>query len=62
MHNLQGQQASVMVTEDSRGGLKMDVVIDHVESAIAQKVDRGGSALSSILERRYGLNRASGSF
>ena len=62
VHNIQGQQSSVMATEDNRGGIRLDVIIDHVESGIAQRVDRGGSSLSTILERRYGLNRASGSY
>ena len=55
-----GTQASADVRREPSGDLSLDIVIEQVEGGMARHIGRG-EGLAPTLERRYGLNPASGS-
>ena len=54
-------QARAEVYEDSSGNIDLRVMVEELEGTMARHIDRG-EGLSSVLERRYGLNPAVGSY
>ena len=55
-----GTQASADVRREAGGDLTLDIVIEQVEGSMARHIGRG-EGLAPTLERRYGLNPATGS-
>lgn len=55
--------AQATTRERMDGGTRIiEVMIEQMDSTMASKIVKGGSATASALERTYGLNRASGAF
>ena len=59
VYPLQGQTAKVEQRQ-TQNGTEIDVIVEQLDRAIADGIQRGGSEVSDALERRYGLNRAAG--
>ena len=60
-NNVQGVQAKTHATQTPNGNVQLDIVVEHVEEKMARKVTRG-DGLAKVLEQRYGLNPAKGSY
>jgi hypothetical protein len=54
-------KASVNKSNNGNGEFSLDVVIEKIESAIGKNISKG-EGLSPLLEQRYGLNPAYGSY
>lgn len=60
VRTLPGTTGKVSSRRDS-SGVTMDVVIEQMESGMANRIGRG-EGLATVLEHRYGLNPAAGSY
>lgn len=49
-------------TKNPDGSTNIDVIIAQVEGKISQNVSKGRGSLSGVMEKIYGLNRATGSY
>ena len=54
-------KASATTSRDTEGNLTLDVIIEQIESTIGKNITKG-EGLSPILEQRYALNPAYGSY
>lgn len=62
IHNYAGNTtARADVQRDGSGGLDINIIVEEIESTINRNVSRG-EGLAPTLERRYGLNPATGSY
>lgn len=60
-NNASGTKATATSNRDSNGDLSIDVMIEQIEGAIGKNISKG-EGLSPILEQRYALNPAFGSY
>jgi len=56
--NNASQQVSATAQQNSSGGF--DLIIEQIESKIANNVSRGTGTLSNVMSQTFGLNRAAG--
>lgn len=60
-NNASGTKAYATSNQDNDGNVSIDVIIDQIESTIGKNISKG-EGLSPILEQRYALNPAYGSY
>lgn len=60
-NNASGTTAKATSSQDANGNLSIDVMIEKIEGAIGKNISKG-EGLSPILEQRYALNPAYGSY
>lgn len=60
-NNAAGTKAEAKTSQDSNGNVSLDVFIEQIEGAIGKNISKG-EGLSPILEQRYALNPAYGSY
>ena len=60
-NNASGTKASASANKDSQGNVSIDVIVEQIESTIGKNISKG-EGLSPILEQRYALNPAFGSY
>ncbi len=60
-NNAQGVQAKTHTTKTPDGNVQLDIIVEHVEQKLARNITRG-DGLAPVMERRYGLNPANGSY
>ena len=60
-NNASGTKATATSKQDASGNLSIDVMIEKIEGAIGRNISKG-EGLSPILEQRYALNPAYGSY
>lgn len=56
-----GTKATANPTRDMNGNVNLDIIVEQIESAIGKNITKG-EGLSPILEQRYALNPAYGSY
>lgn len=61
INKAEGTKARTNTTQDSSGNLTLDVIVEQIESSIGKNISKG-EGLSPILEQRYALNPAYGSY
>ena len=60
-NNASGTKASATANKDAQGNVSIDVIVEQIESTIGKNISKG-EGLSPILEQRYALNPAFGSY
>ncbi len=60
-NNVSGVQAKTHTTKTPDGNVQLDIIVEHVEQKLARNITRG-DGLAPVMERRYGLNPANGSY
>ena len=60
-NNVAGTEAKATATKDSNGNLNLDILLEKIEGALGKNINKG-EGLSPILEKRYALNPAYGSY
>ena len=60
-NNASGTKAYATSNQDNDGNVSIDVIIEQIESTIDKNISKG-EGLSPILEQRYALNPAYGSY
>ena len=60
-NNASGVQATANSSKDANGNLSIDVIVEQIEGTIGKNISKG-EGLSPILEQRYALNPAYGSY
>ena len=60
-NNASGTKASASANKDAQGNVSLDVIVEQIESTIGKNISKG-EGLSPILEQRYALNPAFGSY
>lgn len=60
-NNASGTKASASANKDAQGNVSIDVIVEQIESSIGKNISKG-EGLSPILEQRYALNPAFGSY
>ncbi len=60
-NNASGTRTSATSKQDASGNLSIDVMVEKIEGAIGRNISKG-EGLSPILEQRYALNPAYGSY
>lgn len=60
-NNVTGTEARATATKDSNGNLNLDILLEKIEGALGKNINKG-EGLSPILEKRYALNPAYGSY
>lgn len=60
-NNASGTKASASANKDASGNVSIDVIVEQIESTIGKNISKG-EGLSPILEQRYALNPAFGSY
>lgn len=60
-NNTSGTKARATSTRDNNGDVSIDVIVEKIEQTIARNISKG-EGLSPILEQRYALNPAYGSY
>lgn len=60
VYPIEGETATVTQTQDSNGGMQLDIMIEKIDSKLAEGISRGTSRLNSALTNTFGLNRALG--
>ena len=60
-NNASGTKASASANKDAQGNVSIDVIVEQIESTIGKNISKG-EGLSPILEQRYALNPAFGSY
>ena len=60
-NNASGTMASASANKDAQGNVSIDVIVEQIESTIGKNISKG-EGLSPILEQRYALNPAFGSY
>ena len=60
-NNASGTKASATANKDASGNVSIDVIVEQIESTIGKNISKG-EGLSPILEQRYALNPAFGSY
>ncbi len=60
-NNSSGTKASATANKDASGNVSIDVIVEQIESTIGKNISKG-EGLSPILEQRYALNPAFGSY
>jgi tape measure domain-containing protein len=60
-NNVSNAQVGASMAKDSSGNLSLNIIIEEIESTMVRNVSRG-EGLAPMLERRYGLNPAAGSY
>ncbi len=60
-NNAGGTKATATSKQDTSGNLSIDVMVEKIEGAIGRNISKG-EGLSPILEQRYALNPAYGSY
>lgn len=58
VHNNSGGQARVQQSQDANGNLNLDIIVDQVQTKIADTMQRGSSPVSSAIENIYGVRRS----
>ena len=53
--------AKATSSQDANGNLSIDIMVEKIEGAIGKNISKG-EGLSPILEQRYALNPAYGSY
>lgn len=56
-----GTKAQATSSKDTNGNVSLNIIVEQIESAIGKNITKG-EGLSPILEQRYGLNPAFGSY
>lgn len=54
-------KTSVTKSNQGNGKINLDIMIEKIENSMAKNVSKG-TGLAPVLERRYGLNPAYGSY
>lgn len=62
INNASGTQAREERKQNADGSMSIDVIIEQVEGKISKNVASGRGSLSGVMEKTYGLNRASGAY
>lgn len=60
-NNASGTMAKATSSQDANGNLSIDIMVEKIEGAIGKNISKG-EGLSPILEQRYALNPAYGSY
>ncbi len=60
-NNVSGVHAKTHTTKTPDGNVQLDIIVEHVEQKLARNITRG-DGLAPVMERRYGLNPANGSY
>ncbi len=60
-NNASGTKAYATSSQDNDGNVSIDVIVEQIESTIGKNISKG-EGLSPILEQRYALNPAYGSY
>lgn len=60
-NNAAGTKAETKTAQDSQGNVSLDIFIEQIEGVIGKNISKG-EGLSPILEQRYALNPAYGSY
>ncbi len=60
-NNASGTKATATTSKDGNGDLSVDVMVEQIEGVIGRNISKG-EGLSPILEQRYALNPAFGSY
>jgi len=60
-NNASGTKASASANKDAQGNVSIDVIVEQIESTIGKNISKG-EGLSPILEQRYAINPAFGSY
>lgn len=62
INNAAGTRATQSQRSDGNGNRIIDVMIEQMDAAMADKINRGDGKTPAALESRYGLNRAAGAY
>lgn len=57
VHNDTDARVTAEESMDANGKPRLDIVVDMLDDALAQKESRGTSKLGSVMSRKYGLNK-----
>ena len=57
---LEGTTANVTQSQDDEGNTQLDVIMERVDSVVAEGIQRGNSQVSQSISSIFGLNRATG--
>lgn len=60
VHEAPGTSAKVRSRDDGNGGQRIDVLIEQLDEALAQRAAKGDSKMGQTYERLYGLDRGRG--
>lgn len=60
-NNASGTKARATANKDAQGNMSIDIIVDQIEGIIGKNISKG-EGLSPILEQRYALNPAFGSY
>ncbi len=61
VNNASGTEATASSSTDSNGNLSLDIFVEQIESSMNKNISKG-DGLAPLLEQRYGLNPALGSY
>lgn len=61
INNVSGVKADVQSNKDANGNVSLNIIIEQIEANISRNVSRG-EGLAQVLEQRYALNPAMGSY
>jgi len=59
---IEGTTANIQQSNDGRGGLKIDILMEHIDAKMSEGIVRGTSETSKTLSNVFALNRAHGGF
>lgn len=60
-NNASGTKATATANKDAGGNVSIDIIVEQIEGVVGKNISKG-EGLSPILEQRYALNPAFGSY
>jgi tape measure domain-containing protein len=60
VYPIEGTTANVRESQDAEGNTQLDVIMERVDSVVAEGIQRGNSQVSQSISSIFGLNRATG--
>lgn len=60
VYPIEGTTANVTQSQDAEGNTQLDVIMERVDSVVAEGIQRGNSQVSQSISSIFGLNRATG--
>ena len=60
-NNTDGTKARAEMSKDSEGNLSLNIIVEQIEASLTRNITRG-EGIAPVLEQRYALNPAFGSY
>ena len=60
-NNTDGTKARAEMSKDSEGNLSLNIIVEQIEASLTRNITRG-EGIAPVLEQRYALNLAFGSY